>query len=331
LQDAENQRLSTSQPKEVSTPREPSVLLQKVRPAFLNEHGLRAGWRFLLFLILIRAVLLPLAFFLLRPFRHRLGSQLGGVVEILLMLCVLAGTYIMARVEGRSWVDYGLSDRTPYRHLLSGILTGFVSLTLMLVGLHLAHFFDFGPQYLHGPALLRAALTSLGLFVSVGIFEETAFRGYPLYTLSDGMGFWPAALLISLLFAYVHFQNPGESPMGIAAVFAFGMMLAFSLWRTGSLLWAMGFHFMWDYSETFIYGVPDSGLVSPQHLLSAKFSGPAWVTGGSVGPEGSALIFIVVLLVTLVIHFEYPARRFEPRVRENRRARKAQQDEPSIS
>jgi hypothetical protein len=55
------------------------------------------------------------------------------------------------------------------------------------------------------------------------------------------------------------------------------------------------------------------------------------VTGGSVGPEGSALIFIVLLLVTLVIHFEYPARRFEPRVRENRRARKAQQDEPSIS
>jgi hypothetical protein len=124
------------------------------------------------------------------------------------------------------------------------------------------------------------------------------------------MGFWPAAVLISLLFAYVHVQNPGEAPMGIAAVFVFGMMLAFSLWRTGSIVWAIGFHFMWDYSETFIYGVPDSGFVSPQHLLSAKFSGPAWITGGTVGPEGSAFIFVVLAVVAVLIHFQYPTSQF---------------------
>src|SRR5205085_11100093 len=114
----------------------------------------------------------------------------------------------------------------------------------------------------------------------------------------------------SILFAYVHVSNPGEAPLGIGAVFVFGMMLAFSLWRTGSLLWAIGFHFMWDYSETFIYGVPDSGFVSPQHLLSAKFSGPAWITGGTVGPEGSWFIFLVLAAITLVIHFTYPKPRF---------------------
>src|SRR5689334_24766689 len=41
-----------------------------------------------------------------------------------------------------------------------------------------------------------------------------------------------------------------------------------------------GFHFMWDYSESFLYGVPDSGLVQPEHLLSTHLSGPTWITGG---------------------------------------------------
>jgi hypothetical protein len=181
----------------------------------------------------------------------------------------------------------------------------------MLLVLHWFHYFDFGPQHMRGLALWRATLANLLAFAAVALFEETAFRGYPLHTLTDGIGFWPAAVLISLLFAYVHTQNPGEAPMGIAAVFAFGMMLAFSLWRTGSLLWAIGFHFMWDFSETFIYGVPDSGFVSPEHLLTAKFSGPAWITGGTVGPEGSVFIFLVLAAVAIVVHFQYSTRRFE--------------------
>jgi len=146
--------------------------------------------------------------------------------------------------------------------------------------------------------------------VIVALFEENAFRGYLLHTLAEGLGFWPAAVLMSLLFAAVHVQNPGESKAGIVAVFAFGMMLAFSLWRTGSLLWAIGFHFMWDYSESFLYGVPDSGLVQPEHLLSTRLSGPAWITGGSVGPEGSWFIFVLLATVALTIHFLYPRRQF---------------------
>jgi hypothetical protein len=109
-----------------------------------------------------------------------------------------------------------------------------------------------------------------------------------------------------LLFAAAHVNNGGEAAAGIIAVVFFGLMLCFSIWRTGSLLWAIGFHFMWDYSETFLYGVNDSGFVAPEHWLSAKFSGPAWITGGTVGPEGSWFIFLVLAATALVIHFAYP-------------------------
>src|SRR5579871_2243124 len=220
----------------------------------------------------------------------------------------------MAKIERRSFLDYGLRDRRAVPHWVAGALIGFLSLTLMLLGFRAAHDFYFGSEAMHGSALVIAALSNVIGFVLVALFEETTFRGYAFYALTDGMGFWPAAVAMSLLFAFVHTNNPGEAPIGIVAVFAFGMMLAFSIWRTGSLLWAIGFHFMWDYSETFIYGVPDSGYVSPQHLISAKFSGPAWITGGSVGPEGSYFIFVVLAVVALAIHVFYPRHQIETAV-----------------
>lgn len=287
-----------------------SVPGEKRYPVFFNEHGLRAGWRFLIFLVVL-FILVPTVFSVVRPFRRAIESAVGNIGEFLLLACVLLATFIMAKTERRSFFDYGLRDRIAIPHWVSGALIGFFSLTLMLLGFRAAHDFYFGPEAMHGSALATAALSNLVGFVLVGLFEETTFRGYAFYTLIDGMGFWPAAVVMSLLFAFVHTNNPGEAPVGIAAVFAFGMMLAFSIRRTGSLLWAIGFHFMWDYSETFIYGVPDSGFVSPQHLLSAKFSGPAWITGGSVGPEGSYFIFLVLAVVALAIHLLYPQRQME--------------------
>jgi uncharacterized protein len=273
---------------------------------------LRAGWRFVLFLVLLRLVLIPAVFGAARPFRHRLESSVGDISDVLLLACILLGTFIMSKLERRSVFSYGLRDSLALPRFLSGTLAGFVSLTLMLVGLRVTHHLMFGPRDMSGSQLLVAALLNLLGFLVVALFEETAFRGYALHTLAEGIGFWPAALMISILFASVHMQNPGESKVGIAAVFAFGMMLAFSLWRTGSLLWAIGFHFMWDYSESFLYGVPDSGLVQPEHLLSTRLSGPAWITGGSVGPEGSWFIFVVLAVVALTIHLVYPKRQFLP-------------------
>jgi len=277
---------------------------------FFNERGLRAGWRFILFLVIVRLVLAPLVFALAKPFVHSAESRLGDISDVLLLTCILLGTLIMSKLERRSLLSYGLKDSAALPRFLSGTVIGFASLTLMLLALRATHYLLFGPRDMSASQLLVAALLNVLGFVIVALFEENAFRGYLLHTLAEGLGFWPAAVLMSLLFAAMHVQNPGESKVGIVAVFAFGMTLAFSLRRTGSLLWAIGFHFMWDYSESFLYGVPDSGLVQPEHLLSTRLSGPAWITGGSVGPEGSWFIFVLLATVALTIHFLYPRRQF---------------------
>ena len=313
LQDAENQPLS-SQPAEDSGDRaKPASALRS--PVLFNEKGLRAGWRFLIWLALCY-VLVRGSFALFRVVRSHVPRDLAGdIIRLLLVASILAATALMSRLERRLPWSYGLSDRRWAPHFFFGVVIGWLALTVMLAGMRAAHHFYFGGQYMHGSSLAVAAvLNAVSFLFEVALFEEILFRGYALYTLADGIGFWPASLLLSLIFAGAHISNSGEAKVGIVAVVFFGLMLSFSIWRTGSLLWAIGFHFMWDYSESFLYGVPDSGFVSPQHLLSAKFSGPNWITGGSVGPEGSWFIFLVLALVALVLHFAYPQHRFEPQI-----------------
>ena len=145
-------------------------------------------------------------------------------------------------------------------------------------------------------------------FCLVGIFEEFFFRGYLQFTLSSGMGFWPAALLLSLAFGAVHLRNPGEGPVGALSVFVIGMFLCFTLRRTGTLWFAIGFHAAYDFGETYLYSVPDSGIVMPGHLLASSFHGPAWLTGGTVGPEGSVFDFVIMAIAFVVFDRVYRSR-----------------------
>ena len=109
---------------------------------------------------------------------------------------------------------------------------------------------------------LNVALYFIG-FIIVGFFEEFSFfRGYLQSTLGSGIGFWPAAILLSILFGAVHLGNPGEAKIGAFMAGSFGLVCAFALWRTGNLWLPIGMHASWDWGETYFYGTPDSGLLA---------------------------------------------------------------------
>jgi len=133
-----------------------------------------------------------------------------------------------------------------------------------------------------------------------------------------GIGFWPAATLLSLLFGRVHLDNPGEGWVGAAGVVMIGLIFAFALRRTGNLWLVVGWHACFDFGETFLYSVPNSGLVFEGHLSNASLNGKAWLTGGTVGPEGSVFSFLTMGLLAIAIHFLFPAKKTEPaRTQEN--------------
>ena len=86
-------------------------------------------------------------------------------------------------------------------------------------------------------------------------------------------------------------------------------MIAFaSFLRTGTLWLAVGLHAAWDFSLTFLYAVPGSGVSAHNVLLHSNLHGPRWLTGGSIGPEGSA-IGIGVLLIAFALYAAFGGRR----------------------
>jgi membrane protease YdiL (CAAX protease family) len=87
-----------------------------------------------------------------------------------------------------------------------------------------------------------------------------------------------------------------------------GLFWCFTLRRTGSLWFAVGMHASFDFGETFLYSVPDSGLLLPGHLSHAVLYGPAWLTGGTPGPEGSVFDFFILVLFFYIFHRRYPPR-----------------------
>jgi CAAX protease family protein len=77
--------------------------------------------------------------------------------------------------------------------------------------------------------LLAAAVLGVGAPLS----EELLFRGFLLGALAKGpLGFWGAAVVTTLLWTCLH---AGYSLVGLAEVFAIGLLLSWLLWRTGSL------------------------------------------------------------------------------------------------
>jgi len=217
---------------------------------------------------------------------------------------------IMSLIERRKVGEYGLPLSDAFgRKFWLGFLFGLLEITALMVLIGSFGGYSFGALALQGNAILKWGLLHLLLFTFVGLFEEFLFRGYMQYTLADGIGFWPAAILLSLLFGGIHLGNPGEGVVGAAGVVMVALLFCFSLKRTGNLWYAVGLHASFDWGETYLFSVPNSGVVMQGHLSNSVLHGPTWLTGGTVGPEGSVFCFLTLALQFLVVNWLFPAKK----------------------
>jgi membrane protease YdiL (CAAX protease family) len=222
----------------------------------------------------------------------------------------LLAAWVMSRLEGRRLGEYGLPWRGGQGKLfLQGAAFGLAEIAAIVGVLAAAGYYSFGSLEVQGASLLKWTVFWAAVFLVVGFFEEYAFRGYAQFVLTKGFGFWTATIVTSAIFGLVHFANPGESWPGILGVMVVGVFWCFTLRRTGTLWFALGMHAAFDFGETFLFSVPDSGVVFPGHLSSAVIhDGPAWLVGGTAGPEASVLDFVILAIFFYIVHVMYPAK-----------------------
>lgn len=294
---------------------------------FFGADGLRAGWSLLLFFALLfvfgtaaqritRAIHPPLNTHIAQPAEMPPGKSILG--EAVSFTVVGLSTLIMSRVERRPLHTFGIGA-TPRAlpQFFAGLAWGAALLSLLVGALFTTHLLVFTGLRLSGAAILRFATEWAITFLLVGLFEEYALRGYLQFTLARGLtgalraatgnpfaktiGFWIAAAFFSFIFGFGHKSNAGESPLGLVSAGLIGLVFCLSLWRTGSLWWAIGFHAAWDWAQSFVFGVADSGHMVAFHLLASHPQGTPLLSGGLTGPEGSLFVLPVILLTTAAI------------------------------
>jgi hypothetical protein len=251
---------------------------------------------------------------------QRIGSMVIGEAIIIGTLLLLS--WIMAVIERRRLSAFGLGGPHVLHRFFHGAFWGLAAISLLVALLYAFHLLTFDKLLDHGLAILGWGAFQLLGFLLVGIFEEYFFRGYLQFTLFRGMvsignrisqryariiAFWIASILTSAFFLFAHTNNSGEDKLGLISVFLAGVIFVVALWRTGSLWWAIGFHMAWDWGQSFLYGVPDSGQIMQGRLLATHAIGNPLLSGGTVGPEGSLFIVVILPLVILVLWHTHPS------------------------
>ena len=284
---------------------------------FLNRHArLRSGWRLVIFCAVYYTVLaaffatIGAIFFLLKVSNP--NARLAGTPGYILQAFILFATALVVGWGcGRLFEDLPVRALGWARHrgwlrdLLLGTLLGVVSLMLAaLIPTALGGFrFSVAPS-ISNVAFVKTFFGSAVIFVIAAAAEEMLFRGYPLQTMMRALPFLLAVIPSSVLFAYVHLDNPN-----VAVGFTFinttlaGFWLAVAYLRTRSLWFPLGLHWAWNWAMGALLGLPVSGITSLTRapLLRAADAGPAWLTGGSYGLEGGAACTVALIISTIFI------------------------------
>jgi uncharacterized protein len=282
-----------------------------MKKIFHNGRELRAGWRLLLFCILVFALDRGAEIALRSlPLEAYGGLNAVGLIafDTGMLIVAVAATFIMGRIEHRSFATYGIPG---IRELLGrkfwiGVVWGFAMPSAVIVLMFIGGGYRVHGLDVTGSELVKyAALWIVANFL-IGAGEEILFRGYFLYTLADGIGFWAAAILEAIGFGALHyFTKPYERWEDWVAVTLITIFIQLAFRRTGSLAFPIGMHAAFDFAFIYVFSGRNGGEFAVGRLLNAQFPGPTWLTGGMLGPEASWFTFLVAIAATLLLHLTY--------------------------
>ncbi|MBQ3766950.1 MAG: CPBP family intramembrane metalloprotease [Bacteroidales bacterium] len=146
----------------------------------------------------------------------------------------------------------------------------------------------------------RALLTSLMVFLLVGVGEEVLFRGIIFRMIDRRLGTWVALVVSALIFGFVHIMNQNATVWSsIAIAVEAGLLLGAAYKWSGTLWLPIGIHWAWNFFQGPVFGFAVSGGERDYSLVQPVIDGPVWLTGGSFGAEASIPAFMLGLAVAV--------------------------------
>ena len=225
---------------------------------------------------------------------------IGIWILFMLITAVFKGNWPM-------WKAYFYNGHgNNFKAVLAGILLGFGTngfciLMSVIMGDIKLSFNEFRP--------LVFLIFLLCVWIQSGA-EEIVDRCY-LYQKLRRRYRWPVIAVLgnALVFMALHMLNPGVTAWGLGQVFLFGVLASLIIYYWDSLWAAIWMHTAWNFSQSIVFGLPNSGIVSKYSVfkLEAASARDGLFYSTSFGVEGSkganAIIgglIVIVLLYGLI-------------------------------
>ena len=108
----------------------------------------------------------------------------------------------------------------------------------------------------------------------------------------------------ALLFALMHLLNDGVTALSILNIFAVGILFSFMVYYMDSIWCAMAVHTAWNFTQNIIFGLPNSGMVSPYSVfrLDASTANNSFVYNVGFGIEGTLLADVVLIFACICMY-----------------------------
>lgn len=255
---------------------------------FIGDQGLRAGWSLAIFVCLLflfgNGIRLVLTWAHLKlPSRSSmLTPRIAFLGEMLQLVLLLLAAWVVSLIERRKLTDYYLLGPRRLVRFGSGLITGFLALSVLVAALSAGGWLHFGPVALSGSQILIYAVKWGAVFLLVGCFEEGLARCYLLYTLARGLNFWWGLGLATGICVLVSLNPKANGLWGAYALALIGLIPCLLL---------------------HLRNAPDAGFWNAAWVTSVLFggghtgnTGENWV--GIFAAAGIGLVFCVSVRLT---------------------------------
>ena len=218
--------------------------------------------------------------------------SLGGAVPALYYLVYLLASVLVAYFVYRAYVR--IVEKRPLTELSGAEAPGELGIGaavgLGLVAVVVGILWVLGYYTIAGTNALAVLFVSLANDGAGAFVEEIVLRGIVFRITEERLGTWLALAISVVLFALLHLASPNATVTSTVVVGVEGGVLLSAAYVLTRRLWlAIGIHFGWDFSQDALFGVGKGA----KGLLEGALSGPAMLSGGSAGIEGSVVALLL--------------------------------------
>jgi len=179
--------------------------------------------------------------------------------------------------------------------LIGLVLNGFCALIAMINGDFTLRFSQF------------EIFPAIGLLFAVFVqssAEELLCRGFMYQRLLKSTNSPAFAIIFnSLFFAALHLFNNGMSILPFYCILIFGVFASMIVYYFDSLWMVMGLHAMWNFTQSILFGLPNSGINVPYSIFKIGDSVKgSFAYNPTFGLEGTILSSVLMTICCLALY-----------------------------